>query len=522
MNIEEKLEMFALLVKIGFKEIEVGFPSASATEFQFVRRLIEEDRIPDDVAIQVLTQARDHLIRRTYESIRGAKRVIMHLYNSTSTLQRKITFNMSKEQIKEIAVNGAKLCKELVATVPETKITLEYSPESFSDTEVDYAVEVCNEVRAVWKPTADDRMIMNLPDTCEWASPNIYADQIEWFCRHVEGRDTVIVSVHTHNDRGTGVAATELGIMAGAERVEGTLFGNGERTGNLDIVTVALNMHSDGIDPGLDFSDIPAIQEVFERTTRMSIPPRQPYAGELVFTAFSGSHQDAIKKGMDIRDRSGDPDAPWEVPYLTIDPRDIGRTYQAIIRINSQSGKGGVAYVLARSFGYDLPKPMHPEIGEIVNAISDNLARELEPNEILDIFKREYLGEGGALSLVSLSEAPSHQGGVSTTECTASVSVGTRQERLRGQGTGPIDAFVNAMKAQGWNDFEIAEFHEDSLGKGSETQAVAYIKIEGSDGLGRWGAGVDTNITVAGVKALLCAYNRLAALRTGAAAAAKA
>ncbi len=513
MNVEEKLEMFDLLVRIGFKEIEVGFPSASATEFEFVRRLIEEKRIPADVTIQVLTQARDHLIRRTYESIRGAKQVIMHLYNSTSTLQRKVTFNMSREQIKEIAVGGAILCKELVATVPQTKVILEYSPESFSDTEVDYAVEVCEAVKEIWGPPPGEKIILNLPDTCEWAPPTVYADQIEWFSTHIRDRDRVIVSVHTHNDRGTGVAATELGLMAGAERVEGTLFGNGERTGNLDIVTVALNMFSDGIDPGLDFSNIPAVQEVYERTTRMTVPARQPYAGELVFTAFSGSHQDAIKKGMDLRDRSGDPSAPWEVPYLTIDPSDIGRTYQAIIRINSQSGKGGVAYVLARQFGYDLPKAMHPEVGEIVNTVSDRLARELAPEEIHDIFRREYLGTEGSLSLVSLSEAPGHKEGRSTTECTAIVAHEKKNVEIKGNGTGPIDAFVSAMQKQGWDDFEIVEFHEDSLGKGSETQAVAYIKIEGAGGLARWGAGVDTNITVAGVKALLSAYNRLEKLR---------
>lgn len=360
-------------------------------------------------------------------------------------------------------------------------------------------------------------MIMNLPDTVEWAPPNVYADQVEWFCRNLADRESVIISVHTHNDRGTGVAATELGMMAGAERVEGTLFGNGERTGNLDIVTVALNLFSDGIDPGLKLSDLPSIQEVYERTTRMEVPPRQPYAGELVFTAFSGSHQDAIKKGMDRRDSSGDPEAPWEVPYLTIDPRDIGRTYQAIIRINSQSGKGGVAYILSRNFGYDLPKKMHPEVGEVVNAISDRLSRELKPEEIFDIFKQEYFGESGDLKLVSLSESPSHLEGQSSTECQAVVSHHGKDETIVGRGTGPIDAFVSAMKEHGWDDFQIAEFHEDSLGKGSETQAVAYIKIESTDGIGRWGAGIDTNITVAGVKALLSAFARLTVARSGAA-----
>ncbi|HUX22955.1 MAG TPA: 2-isopropylmalate synthase [Spirochaetia bacterium] len=519
MNIEEKLEMFDMLVDVGFKEIEVGFPSASNTEFQFVRRLIDENRIPDDVTIQVLTQAREQLIRKSFEAVAGARRAIIHLYNSTSALQRKITFNMSQAQIKEIAIEGTKLVKELVSSVPETKILLEYSPESFSDTEVEFALEVCEAVQAIWKPTPSEKMIMNLPDTVEWAPPNVYADQIEWFCRNLADRQSVVVSVHTHNDRGTGVAATELGMMAGAERVEGTLFGNGERTGNLDIVTVALNLFSDGVDPGLKLFDLPSIQEVYERTTRMEVPPRQPYAGELVFTAFSGSHQDAIKKGMDRRDATGDPQAPWEVPYLTIDPRDIGRTYQAIIRINSQSGKGGVAYILSRNFGYDLPKKMHPEVGEVVNAISDELARELKSEEIFEIFKREYLGEGGGLKLVSLSESPNHEGGVSSTECQAVVSHGGKNETIVGRGTGPIDAFVSAMKQHGWDNFQIAEFHEDSLGKGSQTQAVAYIKIESTDGTGRWGAGVDTNITVAGVKALLSAFARLSAARSGSAAA---
>lgn len=513
MNINEKLEMFDLLVSVGFKEIEVGFPSASNTEFQFVRRLIDEDRIPDDVTIQVLTQSREHLIRRTFDAIHGASRAIVHLYNSTSILQRKVTFNMSQAQIREIAVEGAKLVTALTPTVPETKIILEYSPESFSDTEVEFALDVCERVQEIWKPTPTDKMIMNLPDTVEWAPPNVYADQVEWFGRNLADRENVIVSVHTHNDRGTGTAATELGLMAGAERVEGTLFGNGERTGNLDIVTVALNMYSDGIDPGLNFNDLPPIQEVYERTTRMEVPPRQPYAGELVFTAFSGSHQDAIKKGMDRREKTGDPEAPWEVPYLTIDPRDIGRTYQAIIRINSQSGKGGVAYILSRNFGYDIPKKMHPEIGKIVNGISDELSRELKPEEILEIFKKEYLDESGTLKLVSLSESPIHEDGKSTTECRAVVSHDGNNESIVGRGTGPIDAFVSAMKLHGWDNFQIAEFHEDSLGTGSETQAVAYIKIESSDGSGSWGAGVDTNITVAGVKALLSAFARLSAAR---------
>ena len=513
MSVPEKLEMFSLLVSIGFKQIEVGFPSASNTEFEFVRRLIEEKHIPDDVVIQVLTQSRDHLIRRTFESIRGAAQAIIHLYNSTSPMQRKITFGADKEQIKVIAVDGTKLVKELVSTVPQTKILFEYSPESFSDTEVDYALEVCEAVKEVWAPEPGEKMILNLPETVEWASPNTYADQIEWFCRHISDRDRVVISVHTHNDRGTGTAATELGLMAGADRVEGTLFGNGERTGNLDIVTVALNMFSQGVDPGLDLYDLPAIQEVYERVTRMTVPARHPYAGELVFTAFSGSHQDAIKKGMDRRDHQQDVESPWEVPYLAVDPQDIGRTYKAIIRINSQSGKGGVAYILARDFGYELPKNMHPEVGVLVGEISDRQGRELLPSEIFEIFKKEYLEVQGPLELASFAESPHFAKGVSSTECTGVVVSAGKRYALKGVGTGPIHAFVNAMREHGWDDFEVGEFHEESLGKGSETRAAAYIRLETPQGIGRWGVGVDTNITVAGVKALLCAYNRIAAAR---------
>ncbi len=358
MSVEEKLEMFDLLVKVGFKEIEIGFPSASDTEFCFMRRLIEEDRIPEDVTVQVLVQTRRHLIERTFEAIKGARRVIVHIYNSTSTLQRRVTFgDASREDIKAIAVNGAEVVKELVPTLPTTEIVLQYSPESFSDTELDFALECCEAVIEVWQPTPERKLILNLPATVEWATPNVHADQIEWMCRKVSKRESVIISLHTHNDRGTGVASTELGLMAGADRVEGTLFGNGERTGNLDIVIVALNMNSHGIETGLDFSNLSSLREVYERTTRMTVPDRQPYAGELVFTAFSGSHQDAIKKGLDRRAK--EESEKWGVPYLTIDPHDIGRSYEAIVRINSQSGKGGVAYILDQEHGYDLPKTMH-------------------------------------------------------------------------------------------------------------------------------------------------------------------
>ncbi len=370
MTVEEKLRMFDQLVQIGFKQIEVGFPSAADTEFNFLRALIDENRIPDDVTVQVLVQARDHLIQRTFESLSGVNRAIVHIYNSTSPLQRRVTFgNASKEAIKKIAVEGTQLIKELVPTLPDSKIDLQYSPESFSDTEMDFALEISNAVSAVWEPTAERKIILNLPATVEWTTPNVHADQIEWFCRHVDNRENTIISLHTHNDRGTGTAATELGLLAGADRVEGTLFGSGERTGNLDIVIVALNMNSHGIETGLDFSDLASIRNVYEETTRMTVHERHPYAGELVFTAFSGSHQDAIKKGFDLRRKElaecdDEQTHPWGVPYLTIDPQDLGRSYEAIIRINSQSGKGGVAYILDREHGFDLPKTMHPQVGK--------------------------------------------------------------------------------------------------------------------------------------------------------------
>ena len=391
MNVDEKLKLYNTLLKVGFKQIEVGFPAASDTEFRFLRKLVDEKLVPDGVAVQVLTQAREHLIRKTFESLEGCREAIVHLYNSTSPLQRKVTFHMSRAEIVEIAKQGAKLVRAMAdeAEAKGTKIRLEYSPESFSDTELDFALDICEEVKAIWKPTADNKIIINLPETVQYSSPNVYADQIEWMCRHISQRDCVEISLHTHNDRGTGVAATELGLMAGADRVEGTLFGNGERTGNLDIVTVALNMHAEGVESGLDFSDLPAIKSVYEECTKMRVPPRHPYAGDLVFTAFSGSHQDAIKKGMDLRKREHI--AHWEVPYLLIDPTDIGCSYEAIIRINSQSGKGGVAYVLADKFGLDLPKAMHQQVGDFVNSEADKEGKELSPDEIYAIFKKEFI-----------------------------------------------------------------------------------------------------------------------------------
>lgn len=513
MSVAEKLEMFDLLVKVGFKEIEVGFPSAAQTEFDFCRRLIEENRIPEDVTIQILTQAREHLIRRSFEALQGAKNVIIHLYNSTSPLQRKVTFgNASREAICKIATDGTALVKSLVPTLAGTRVRFQYSPESFSDTELDFALEICEAVMDVWQPTEADPMILNLPETVQWSMPNVHADQIEWFCRELEHhgrRSQAIISLHTHNDRGTGVASTELGLLAGADRVEGTLFGNGERTGNLDIVTVALNLYSDGIDPQLDFSDLPAIREVYERTTRMSVPDRQPYAGNLVFTAFSGSHQDAIKKGMDLRKNLKNPDqAPWEVPYLTIDPTDIGCSYEAIIRINSQSGKGGVAYLLARDFGLDLPKAMHPEVGAMVNEVADAQGKELSAQEIYSVFKAAYIEGTQPLRLVHykiLTDA-AEEGDI---ELVAEVEYRGTAHRIQGQGNGPINAFVHAIDNAGWKNFKLLDYRSHAIGGGSDTRSAAYIQIHHAEKAKPfWGCGIHTNIEMAGLKALISAYNR--------------
>jgi 2-isopropylmalate synthase len=509
MSVEEKLEMFHLLVRTGFKQIEVGFPSASDTEFAFIRRLIEENHIPDDVHVQVLVQAREHLIRRTFDSLQGARRAIVHLYNSTSPLQRRVTFgNASKDSIKQIAVAGTKLVKELVPILPDTEITYQYSPESFSDTEVDYSLEVCEAVMDVWEPSVAKPMILNLPVTVEWTTPNIHADQIEWFCTHMKERDKAIISLHTHNDRGTGVACTELGLLAGADRVEGTLFGNGERTGNLDIVTVALNMNSHGIETGLDFSDIATIREVYERTTRMTVPERQPYAGELVFTAFSGSHQDAIKKGLDLRKES-DSEERWGVPYLTIDPQDIGRTYEAIIRINSQSGKGGVAYILDREHGLELPKTMHPEVGVAINSLADAQGKELAADEIRDAFYNSFVNQESPLSLADyeLVHRKDQKGRVT---CHATVYFDGVPFEIVGEGNGPINAFVTAMDSQGWKNFRLIDYRSHAIGVGSATDSAAYVQIlNESNGKLYWGCGVDPSIEMAGLRALVSAYNRL-------------
>jgi len=502
MNVAQKLELFQVLVKCGFKEIEVGFPSASNTEFAFNRLLIEKGHIPDDVTIQVLVQAREDLIEKTVQSLVGAKRVIIHLYNSTSPAQRRVVFGKSKDEIKAIAVHGAKLIQERLPRLAGTQVSLQYSPESFSATEVEFAKEVSEAVMDVWQPTPQRKMILNLPDTVEVAMPNVYADQIEWMCTNIRNRDSLIVSLHTHNDRNTGTAATELGLLAGADRVEGTLFGNGERTGNLDVVTVAMNLYMQGINPRLDFSDLNAVREVYERCTGMTVPPRQPYAGELVFTAFSGSHQDAIKKGLAEWEKGGR--SHWDVPYLTIDPSDIGREYREVIRVNSQSGKGGVAYLLESEFGIELPKDMQREFGPIANDLVDALGREVKGEELKAMFWKEYVERTTPWSLIHF-----HADGVDGVfRCRASLRKAGAELKLTGAGNGPIAAFVNALQNGGAPKFEVTNYREHALGAGEGASAISYIQIKLADGKVRWGAAVDTNIELASIKAVLSALNR--------------
>ena len=503
MNVSQKLELFQTLVKVGFKEIEVGFPSASNTEFDFNRLLIEKGHAPDDVWLQVLVPAREDLIERTVESLIGARKVIIHLYNSTSPAQRRVVFGKSKEEIKNIAVSGARWIKDRLPRLKGTEVMLQYSPESFSMTEVEFAREVSEAVMDVWQPTPARKMILNLPDTVEVAMPNVYADQIEWMCQNLKHRDSVIVSLHTHNDRCTGVAATELGMLAGADRVEGTLFGNGERTGNLDIVTVALNLYMHGIDPGLDFSKLGSIIEVYERCTGMSVPPRHPYAGELVFTAFSGSHQDAIKKGLaEWEDRKRE---HWDVPYLTIDPADIGREYREVIRVNSQSGKGGVAYLLESEFGIELPKEMQREFGPIANFEVDKLGREVSGTELRQMFWREYIEQNSPWQLQSF-ETGSKDGVV---KCHAKLLRDSQPAEFWGEGNGPLAALVHGFGTLGIPKFEISSYSEHALSSSESAEAISYIQIKLVNGITRWGAGVDTNIELASVKAVLSALNRL-------------
>jgi len=501
MDMNKKLELFSLLLKIGFKEIEVGFPSASKIEYDFLRKLVDDNLIPDDVTVQVLVQAREHLIAKTFEALDGVKKATVHLYNSTSVAQRKIVFAKEQDEIIELALAGVDLVKKYEAN-HNGEIFLEYSPESFTGTELDFAARICNAVTKRWGIGANRPVIINLPATVEMATPNVYADQIEWMGRHLDNREHVIISTHTHNDRGTSIAATELALLAGADRVEGTLLSNGERTGNVDIITLALNMTTQGIDSGLDFSNVNEVVEVVERVTELPTHPRHPYVGELVYTAFSGSHQDAINKGLAYQQAKDDPF--WEVPYLPIDPADVGRTYESIIRINSQSGKGGVAYILEHNYGYHLPKAMHPEIGRAVQALSDEKGRELSPEEILEVFKDTYfrIKEHISFKDVSLNS----DNGKST--CTLTYTYNGREIVSEGEGNGPIDACKNALMKEYKNNFTIKSYAEHSCGNQSSAKAVAYIEIQSKEILSCFGVGADNDITVASIKAMFCALNR--------------
>jgi 2-isopropylmalate synthase len=502
MGHERKQRMFATLVAMGFKEIEVGFPSASQPDFDFVRWLVETDAVPEDVTIQVLTQARDPLIRRTFESIRGARRAIVHLYNSTSTLQRRVVFGLDRDGIADIAVQGTQVVRELAAAMPETAVRFEYSPESFTGTELDFAVDICERVMDVWQPTRERPIILNLPATVEMATPNVYADQIEWFGRHVSRRDAIVLSVHPHNDRGTAVAAAELAVMAGADRVEGTLFGNGERTGNVDVVTLAMNLFSQGVDPELDVGDIDALAAVAEHCNRLPVHPRHPYAGTLVYTAFSGSHQDAINKGLAARRASED--AVWEVPYLPIDPADVGRSYEAVIRVNSQSGKGGVAYLLERDYGFALPRALQVEFSAIVQRMTEETGGELAPGEIFAAFQREYLDDAiDAIVEHRLTARASGDCGIEAT-----VVIGGARRRIAGHGNGPIDAFTAALRDATGADVRVVDYHEHALGSGADATAVAYVEIAVGGGTHAFGVGRDPNLITASLRAVLGAHRR--------------
>jgi 2-isopropylmalate synthase len=501
MNMEKKLELFALLLKLGFKEIEVGFPSASKVEYDFLRKLVDDNLIPDDVTVQVLVQAREHLIAKTFEALRGVKKATVHLYNSTSIAQRKIVFAKEQDEIIALALEGVDLVKKYEAN-HNGQIFLEYSPESFTGTELDFAARICNAVTKRWGISKERPVIINLPATVEMATPNIYADQIEWMSRHLDNREHVLISTHTHNDRGTSVAATELALLAGADRVEGTLLSNGERTGNVDIITLALNMLTQGVDPELDFSDVNEVLDVVERCTELPTHPRHPYVGELVYTAFSGSHQDAINKGLAYQNAKEDPF--WEVPYLPIDPADVGRTYESIIRINSQSGKGGVAYILEKNYGYQLPKAMHPEIGRAVQALSDEKGRELSPEEILEVFKNTYFKIKEHITFKDVSLTTDN----GNSKCTLSYIYKGREITSEGEGNGPIDACKNALMKHYENEFSIKSYAEHSCGDKSSAKAVAYIEIQNRDILSCFGVGTDNDITVASIKAMFCALNR--------------
>ena len=510
MQLEEKLLMFKTLVDIGFKEIEVGFPSASETEYEILRTLIEGHHIPDDVTIQVLVQARPELIKKTFEAVKGAKNVIVHFYNSTSTLQRKVVFKEDMPGIIKIAVEGAKLIRQLTEEEIASSgmnIRYEYSPESFTGTEIDFAIEICEAVMETLGATNKNPIILNLPSTVEMSTPNTYADQIEYFCTKMKNREAAIISIHPHNDRGTGVAAAELALLGGADRIEGTLFGNGERTGNLDIVTVALNMYTQGVDPELDFSNILAIKKIYEACTKMKVPERQPYAGELAFTAFSGSHQDAIRKGYEYMAESDTP--YWEVPYLPINPADLSREYEPVIRINSQSGKGGAAFVLQHAVGYRLPKEMHPEFGNIVKAASDAFGDELKEEQIVDLFNREYVEFDGKYKLASHSFLEQRKlDGTTHTRFEGKIDVCGDMKEVAGVGNGPIDSFFQALAGIGVEGYEFVNYHEHAISRGSDAKGICYIelKIPGNGHI--FGVGIDSNINVAALLGILCAINR--------------
>ena len=509
MNVQEKIAFFKLLVAVGFKEIEVGFPSASETEYEFLRALIDQNLIPDDVTIQVLVQAREHLIRKTFEAVKGAKNVIVHFYNSTSELQRRVVFKKDMQGIIDIAVEGAKLVRELTeADTSGTCFRYEYSPESFSGTETDFAVDICHQVMVALGATKENPVILNLPNTVELNTCNTFADQVEYFIRKIPNREAAIISIHPHNDRGTGVACTELALMAGAERVERTLFGNGERTGNLDIVTVALNMYTQGIDPLLDFTRLDRIRDLYEQYTRMSVPERWPYAGKLAFTAFSGSHQDAINKGHEyMREHKS---SIWEIPYLTIDPADIGREYEPIIRINSQSGKGGAAFILDHDFGYHLPKSMHPEFGAVIQKECDRTGRELQPDEVLHLFENEFLNISSpyALSRAKFYEEAVAGSSANITHFSGVLSIRGDFVPLEARGNGPIDAFFNALREAGINGYSFISYSEHAISSGSDSQAVAYIQLSAPGGRHLYGVGTEHNINFASVKGILSAINR--------------
>jgi 2-isopropylmalate synthase len=501
MSMEKKLELFRLLLKLGFKEIEVGFPSASKVEFDFLRRLVDDNLIPDDVTVQVLVQAREHLIAKSFEALKGVKKATVHLYNSTSVAQRKIVFGKSQEEIIALALEGVELVKKYEKQ-HDGQIFLEYSPESFTGTELQFAADICNAVTATWGISNSRKVIINLPSTVEMATPNIYADQIEWMAGHLDNRENVIISTHTHNDRGTSVAATELALLAGADRVEGTLLSNGERTGNVDIITLALNMTTQGVDSKLDFSDINEVLDVVERCTEMDTHARHPYVGELVYTAFSGSHQDAINKGLAYQNSKEDPF--WEVPYLPIDPADVGRNYESIIRINSQSGKGGVAYILEKNYGYILPKAMHPEFGRIIQALTDVEGRVLEAQEIYESFQKTYFNNAEHISFIDASL--SSKDGISYSSITYSLN--GVEIQASGEGNGPIDACKNALMKDYKHDFSIKSYSEHSCGDKSSAKAIAYIEIMTDDKPSCFGVGADNNITIASIKAMFCAINR--------------